>query len=576
MDLESEPEVQVEGREWDEDHHDDDSVRGEWRIASLYLDRLEADFLSNLCFSESDEEMSVVATPLARTIDLEDMSSPAPVDLSPSPRSSPPPQRSHGRDFLSVERTNNHDLARLQRALGTSPAPSSPPRERTPSPPSTPPLPTQPESPFLSPTKQELPTFEISTLSTPPRKSASNSFAASRAEYATPSPPKGGLPDLPGPPSDDENDVERTPVRSKSTPRQVQQLEFSTLKTPAVPGAWLTTPAPAKQEPAKNARRGLDDSYLGQKPKKTSRGRSNSDSQVEDNDGRPEERTPLNPLNRTNSLPMRTPAPPGAWVTTPATVARRRSLLKVRFEEEAPAPNFTSDSAPSDTEGILPGVKFDVDGSEGSLNGLEFVPGPGSAVVSQVPDMDMEGGEDLSFEGVHESSPSPVKLETRLPPTSSSNGHANGDHRSSEPPTTPLRALASPFRGKRETPNGSVRMVDEFGEVRGGEEKPAGSPLRRDISVSMRMPGGTLQTPRSKSVVRILDAMGREVEEEGRANESDSTILSGYESPADRAAALARVKKVTADLRVGLGDAQRYILFLVLQSWTIIDVSSLG
>lgn len=248
--------------------------------------------------------------------------------------------------------------------------------------------------------------------------------------------------------------------------------------------------------------------------------------------------------------------------------------MKVRFEEEAPAPNFTSDSAPSDTEGILPGVKFDVDGSESSLNGLEFVPGP--AVVSQVPDMDMEGGEDLSFEGVHESSPSPVKSETRLPPTSSSNGHANGDHRSSEPPTTPLRALASPFRGKRETPNGSVRMVDEFGEVRGGEEKPAGSPLRRDISVSMRMPGGTLQTPRSKSVVRILDAMGREVEEEGRANESDSTILSGYESPADRAAALARVKKVTADLRVGLGDAQRYILFLVLQSWTIIDVSSLG
>lgn len=307
----------------------------------------------------------------------------------------------------------------------------------------------------------------------------------------------------------------------------------------------------------------MDDSYLGQQPSRISRRRSNSDSQVEDSEGRPEERTPFNPLNRTNSLPSRTPAPPGAWVATPATIARRRSLLKVRFEEEAPAPTFTSDSAPSDTEGILPRVKFDAEGSESSLNGLEFVPGPGPAVVSEVPEMDMESGEVPSFEGVHESSPSPAKSETRLPPTTlSSNGHANGDHRSSEPPMTPLRALASPFRGKRETPNGSVRMVDEFGEVRGREEKPSRSPLRRDISVSMRMPGGTLQTPRSKSVVRILDAMGREVEEDGKADESDSTMLSGYESPADREAALARVKNLTADLKVGLGDAQKYVLFL--------------
>lgn len=39
MDLESEPEVQV--GQWDGDHHDDDSVRGEWRITALFLDGLK-------------------------------------------------------------------------------------------------------------------------------------------------------------------------------------------------------------------------------------------------------------------------------------------------------------------------------------------------------------------------------------------------------------------------------------------------------------------------------------------------------------------------------------------------------
>lgn len=52
MDLESEPEVQV--GQWDGDHHDDDSVRGEWRrMTALFLNDLTTDFLllPNLCFS---------------------------------------------------------------------------------------------------------------------------------------------------------------------------------------------------------------------------------------------------------------------------------------------------------------------------------------------------------------------------------------------------------------------------------------------------------------------------------------------------------------------------------------------
>lgn len=530
---------------------------------SFVFSGCDVDF-DSCCLLESDEEMSAVETPLAKSIDIEPMEDPEPepeeIPESEELGLSPPSFPRAPRFQFPVERSNDHDLARLQRALGSSP----PRREQPPSAPLSrqdaqgQAEPSEPSSPVLSPVKQELPTFEISTLSTPPRKSPSSSFATSKVEFQTPSPPKGGLPDLPGPPSEDEDvDVERTPVRPKGRQGQdPQQLEFSTLKTPAVPGGWLRTPAPA---------RGVDDSDIRPEPSKNARRRSNSDSKVEDSSGEGNplaatattgDRTPFSALNRANSLPSRTPALPGAWVNTPGTLVRRRSLLKVRFEEAAPAPTLTSDSAPSDTEGILPRVKFDVEGSESSLagDGLELVPGPGPAVVTEI---DVEGGETPSFEGVQESSPSPAKVETKLPPE-----EENGVLETAKSPSRPL---ASPFRVKREPANGSVRMVDEFGEERGMKEEKqpqSGSPLRRDISVSMRMPGGTLQTPRHKSVVRILDAMGREVEEEspGKADESEDTITSGYESPADRAAALERVKKVAADLKIGLGEAQRYVL----------------
>lgn len=67
---------------------------------------------------------------------------------------------------------------------------------------------------------------------------------------------------------------------------------------------------------------------------------------------------------------------------------------------------------------------------------------------------------------------------------------------------------------------------------------------------SLRMPGGTLQTPRSKSSVRMLDAMGREVEDDEPG--SDSTIT---ETRMTRSQAIERMRRAVSEIREGLDSA---------------------
>jgi len=94
-------------------------------------------------------------------------------------------------------------------------------------------------------------------------------------------------------------------------------------------------------------------------------------------------------------------------------------------------------------------------------------------------------------------------------------------------------------------------LVDEYGRAQ--EDLPS-TPSRKDVrehSASMRMPGGgPLKTPRNTSV-RILDAMGHELEEPSEQNDSEDTVT---EVRYTRQEALERMKRAVADLREGLNN----------------------
>ncbi len=130
--------------------------------------------------------------------------------------------------------------------------------------------------------------------------------------------------------------------------------------------------------------------------------------------------------------------------------------------------------------------------------------------------------------------------------------HPSGDGQKEDGPVTnpPVDAVGSPSRRKlRRIP--SVRLVDEYGRAQ--EELPS-TPSRKDVrehSTFMRMPGGgPLKTPRNASV-RILDAMGHELEEPPEQNDSEDTVT---EVRYTRQEALERTKRTVADLREGLNS----------------------
>jgi serine/arginine repetitive matrix protein 2 len=69
----------------------------------------------------------------------------------------------------------------------------------------------------------------------------------------------------------------------------------------------------------------------------------------------------------------------------------------------------------------------------------------------------------------------------------------------------------------------------------------------------MRMPGGgSLKTPRNASV-RMVDAMGHEVDEPSEQNDSEDTVT---EVRYSRQEALQRMKRAVADLQEGLNSVE--------------------
>ncbi|KAI0316515.1 hypothetical protein OF83DRAFT_240677 [Amylostereum chailletii] len=408
---------------------------------------------------ESDEDMS--NTPVLR-----------PISIPPPPEEDEPESRQHPTEG---DTTPQEFTEPLQQTPSLSPPPSSPP----------------------------LPQPSISDLFTPPRPSISR---APTVSFESPSPTK-DLPELPPPPSSSDDDTAdfRNVTPTHHDPPAAP--DFSSMKTPRPPGAWMATPAPTRiQEPK----------LLFTSDKR--RPRSNSLPQgtpPKQEDVVQKTETPSSASVRSNTLPTRTPAPPGAWIATPAT-AKRKSLMKVRFESVA------SDSAPSENGDAIKEESVD----EG-MSSLETRTQPLGAPQFDA-SMSMS---DPSFNGVAESSPVPRNggLVFNVPSIP-------------ETPKTP----SEPSKRPRKSP--SVRLVDEFGRERSEQTETASvkkDASRRDISRSMHMPGGQLMTPRNKSGVRMLDAMGREVDEPSENNDSEDTVT---EERPSRPQALARVNKTTAEM----------------------------
>lgn len=320
------------------------------------------------------------------------------------------------------------------------------------------------------------------------------------------------MPDLPGPPSEDEDEEDdHTPILQS---REIQG-DLTALKTPRPPGAWLATPAPSRQSTIEHIER------AGSAPPAEQKSPS-SDSGLA---------TPPSTLSRANSLPPKTPAPPGGWVNTPApdTSARRKAALKVRFDVESETASdgtFERPSADSSGESKVPANESS--GAPWSIAALQNADGSTSSV----------------------------------PPESSI-----------EPPPTPPS-----MRDRIRQKSPSIRVLDAYGReqvetdpapIAVPEAAPRNDELPTDTrAVAHTTPrrearAGPSATPRNRSAVRMVDAMGREIEEEPVVEEE-----SFVETPLSRSEALYRMRETLASMAQDLSDADRcdtlrsYLIFI--------------
>lgn len=271
------------------------------------------------------------------------------------------------------------------------------------------------------------------------------------------------MPELPAPPSssDDEYDVQGTPIRE----RRSLLADFTAAKTPRPPGAWAPTPAPAEKA----------------------------------------EKAELNPLHAAPPLPpeaetptpaagsvepsvvVPTPAPPGAWQPTPVGSMRRKSILKVRFEEQ----NTSGESMP-EVPIVGPGT------------------GTGTPATENMSDI---------FPPLM-----PLPHKEQPPPQQQQQQHeepkAKGEpERPNTPPTVRARRFRSP----------GMKLVDPYGNeiVEDSPEPSISSSMQSEESMPDPPPAQPSRPAyRAKRPMKIVDAMGREVKEE---DEEPSVVMQPVE-----------------------------------------------
>lgn len=359
------------------------------------------------------------------------------------------------------------------------------------------------------------PSFVPSFLSTPPR--SRQLFSSSQLEFQTPSPPRGGLPDLPEPPSADVTVDEVLPqfntmhidAESVGEPENGRS-DVSTLKTPRPPGGWVATPGTSFFQPNRDDLKqayidSSDDGLLKTRTRSRSalprtpaapggwaftpaavRQRSQSDPKATSNQGGLA--TPVNSVGWANTLPLKTPAPPGGWLNTPGvTASSRKSILKVRFEPDVASSANESSDIQSDSS-VYP------------INGFS------------APDWER-----------------PTTPEPAMPVT--------------PPPRSPGKRKRSP----------GVRVVDAYGNER-----------KRDSRQESLSP--TLSAPWNKNGIRIVDALGREMKEEsGERIEDIQESGIAENTPMTRVEALQRVRQGIQELAEGIDSLDRSVLIVSIE-----------
>jgi hypothetical protein len=315
------------------------------------------------------------------------------------------------------------------------------------------------------------------------------------------------MPELPGPPSSSEDEVDS---QDTPAPTRVGLLaDLTTVKTPRPPGAWAPTPAPTE----KIERAALDEPQIVPALQVSS-----SQPHVEDGIPAP------TPARTDNISTLPTPAPPGAWQATPAGSLRRKSILKVRFDVD---PNTSAESMP-EIPMVGPGISSDPAADSMSEVFPPLVPPSAPAQRDDAP---------------QQATQPPAETEKEKVRTAER-------ERSVSPPTPRVRRAKSP-RG--------VRIMDAYGNET-VDESPvpsASSSIKSESAENAEPVVPLLQSMnQGKRGVRIVDAMGREVVEP----ESEQAVVKteedvGVTLPLTRRGSLVRLRETVAQMADDLGES---------------------
>ena len=246
------------------------------------------------------------------------------------------------------------------------------------------------------------------------------------SEPPSPTPPSGGLPQLPTL-SDDERD---SPRKGSDGLSRYGSSRSSVSQTPRAPGGWVNTPARPSSYPP------FDDR---EHPKGTMTPKSDmSDSETV---------SIIRPSSPSRQDP-RTPAPPGRWAETPqSTLAQRASMRKVRFDGTSPN-QLRTNSLPTTPDVVVD----DAHKILRDLSGLEDELGRNGSIGRKNAKMVDEYGRELLF--AYDGTPI-ARRDERSRTTSMESGMS----------FAPAFPGAMPVdTSKRRSTTTRIRMVDELGE----------------------------------------------------------------------------------------------------------------
>ena len=335
------------------------------------------------------------------------------------------------------------------------------------------------------------PTNSLTGSLTPTRNKGSRRLTN---EFKTPSPPK-GLPDLPTPSSSDESEN-----------RSYRNIQTGSIRmaTPKPPGGWLNTPKPSQE-------------VTGQSSSSDDATQRNGDTPLVEDDDLSYLKTPARAeATHGSQLSAKTPKPPGGWVSTPAPAPipaqpvdspldipeRNQGLL-------TPVASFSKGSKLEPKTPAAPGAWLATPAVKKSILKVRFEPD-----VSTFTDKSESGNlPDPSFDVLDDGGDSLQRME---------------DLSSKSPPS---------HRRQKSLKSPKIRMLDAFGR----EQEP-------DLSNQ----GGV---NKSQSALRIVDAMGHEIDEESFVEDTEAAAPS--HSTFSRGELLSRIRNGLDDLVVGIDDLDK-------------------